>query len=138
MLEPHERRNGCGTCASRVTFFVPVQRGAPITVRSSIREVHVGQRLNTHPTALKPVRKCLLPAGSLFMRNSVQRPLPHDKGISDPAMLSDSYSSMCPLHALQVCRTGSESPCICLFQHHFRMANPILIKLGTYVPYYMI
>ncbi|GBN14243.1 hypothetical protein AVEN_59393-1 [Araneus ventricosus] len=42
------------------------------------------------PTALEPVRKCRLPAESLFKRLSFQRPLPHDEGVSDPAMLCDS------------------------------------------------
>ncbi|GBN16431.1 hypothetical protein AVEN_205335-1 [Araneus ventricosus] len=82
------------------------------TVRSSIREVHVGQ-FNVKILILLPresVRKCQLPAESPFTRPSVQRPLPHDEGISDPAILCDSDLSLCSLHPLQVCRKLANHP----------------------------
>ncbi|GFU92500.1 hypothetical protein TNCV_4794291 [Trichonephila clavipes] len=36
----------------------------------------------------------------------------HNNGICDRALLCDSETSLCPLHTLQVYKSGSESPCI--------------------------
>ncbi|GFT07257.1 hypothetical protein NPIL_579071 [Nephila pilipes] len=77
-----------------------------------------------------------MPVSEGWLRNRapVQRPLPHEGGISDLEMLCDSKSSWCLLFILQVCHIGSESPCI--YDKYFKefsiknVSHPNLKTLG--------
>ncbi|GBM16200.1 hypothetical protein AVEN_161537-1 [Araneus ventricosus] len=51
----------------------------------------------------------------------------------DPMFHANYCSSGWVLSPLLFYKNNLDSPCICLFQHHFRLAAPISMKLGTQI-----